>query len=175
MDWQQVENKGKKAKKAYDSGRLQGNVQAKAGKKQEQLRQVLPFHYSILSASHLFLFCFQYFDEKLPASDEVKDRLIERLKALITETQKNPEYTSSIQTIVDLVQKWYSKSQTVIQNAADGTKVEDDDQHAQEAYNQLKAILESFAGGKSLDGLINTASKVNMKSRLHFQHAHTEL
>jgi Family of unknown function (DUF5923) len=90
--------------------------------------------------------------------------VIECLKAIVYQTQRNPEYLKSIQTIVTLIQNWFGASKDLLKSTADGLKIKDENEHAKEAVAQFKSILERFAG-QSLDPVIDAASKVSLVLR----------
>jgi hypothetical protein len=107
---------------------------------------------------------YQFVDEKLSANEEAKDRLIERLKSIISHTQKNPDYRNSVQTVVTLIQNWFEASKSALKGVVDGSKIKDEDESAKEAMMQLKSILEIFAG-QSLDPVIDAASEVILSQK----------
>lgn len=101
----------------------------------------------------------QYFDEKLPAADEAKDKLINRLQQIVVQAQKNKSYHQAINTLMNIVKKYASKAQEALDETIDKSDVSDEDEKVQQAGRDLKQFVENLAG-KSMDPVIETSQKV---------------
>ncbi|KAJ9122286.1 hypothetical protein QFC22_001707 [Naganishia vaughanmartiniae] len=100
----------------------------------------------------------KYFDEKLPAADEAKDKLITRLQQIVLQAQKNKPYHQAIDTLVGIVKKYAHKAQDALDEAVEKSEVSDEDEKVQQAGRDLKKFVENLAG-KSMDGVISTSQK----------------
>ncbi|KAE8232503.1 hypothetical protein CF326_g2463 [Tilletia indica] len=98
-----------------------------------------------------------WIEEKTP--DDPKDAFIERLKRIVTSVQSNDEYHQAVTTIVQLVKKWGSIAVEKADQATDEVDVEGNE-HLHAALDNLRAIVETFANGKSLDPLLESVRKI---------------
>lgn len=105
----------------------------------------------------------QYLDEKLPAADEAKDKLITRLQQVVLHTQKNKAYHQAINTLINIVKKYASKAQDALDETIDKSNISDEDEKVQQAGRDLRKFVENLAG-KSMDGVIETSQKVSSLS-----------
>ncbi|KAK0524726.1 hypothetical protein OC835_005839 [Tilletia horrida] len=99
----------------------------------------------------------QWLTEKTP--EDGKDAFIERLKNIVVSIQSNDEYHDAVSTLVNLVKKWGSIAVDKANAAADEVDVESNE-HLDAALGNLRAIIETFANGKSLDPLIESVRKI---------------
>jgi hypothetical protein len=102
----------------------------------------------------------QYLDEKLPAADEAKDKLITRLQQVVLHTQKNKAYHQAINTLINIVKKYASKAQDALDETIEKSNISDEDEKVQQAGRDLRKFVENLAG-KSMDGVIETSQKVS--------------
>ncbi|KAJ9113527.1 hypothetical protein QFC20_001878 [Naganishia adeliensis] len=100
----------------------------------------------------------KYLDEKLPAADEAKDKLITRLQQVVLHTQKNKAYHQAINTLINIVKKYASKAQDALDETIDKSNISDEDEKVQQAGRDLRKFVENLAG-KSMDGVIETSQK----------------
>ncbi|CAD6960072.1 unnamed protein product [Tilletia controversa] len=96
-------------------------------------------------------------EEKTP--DDAKDAFVERVKKIIVSVQSNDEYHQAVTTIVQLVKKWGSIAVEKADAAKDEVDVEGNE-HLHAALDNLRSIIETFAGGKSLDPLLESVRKI---------------
>ncbi len=99
----------------------------------------------------------QWIDERSP--EDPKDELIERLKNTISSIQSRSEYTQAVDTIIDLVKKYGKTAHNAANDAVDQTDISQGQEHLEEAGEQFRKIVETFANGKSLDPLISSFRK----------------
>lgn len=95
----------------------------------------------------------------MPAADEAKDKLINRLQQIVVQAQKNKSYHQAINTLMNIVKKYASKAQEALDETIDKSDVSDEDEKVQQAGRDLKQFVENLAG-KSMDPVIETSQKV---------------
>lgn len=132
IDISNAKGKGKQLQQSVQSGKLQG------------------------SAKETFSKVRTYIDEKTP--DDAKDEMNEKLKKIVVEVQSNSAYQDSVDSIIEIVQKYAGKAQEAAEQAADKVDVQADDD-SKKAITELRAIVEAFTN-KPLDDLISAIQKV---------------
>ncbi|WWD04803.1 hypothetical protein V865_002874 [Kwoniella europaea PYCC6329] len=138
VDFQNLQNKGKKGLKGARTGKLQGEVRESIWDEVENVKQ--------------------YFDEKLPEGQQKKDELIGNLQKVITQAQSNPQYRRSLTTIVNLFKKYANKAEQALDETQKKSNVDDEDEKVQQAGRDLKAFVEKVSN-KSLDDVISASQK----------------
>ncbi|WWC88740.1 uncharacterized protein L201_003653 [Kwoniella dendrophila CBS 6074] len=138
VDFQNLRNRGKKQVKGARTGKLQGELRENLWDEIENVKQ--------------------YFDEKLPESEQKKDELIQNLQKVITQAQQNPQYKRSLTTIVNLFKKYAKKAENALDETQKKSNVNDEDEKVQQAGRDLKAFVEKISN-KSLDDVISASQK----------------
>jgi len=88
-------------------------------------------------------------------TQERRDYLIERVKSLVYEIQSHPQFEDSLDELVDLSKELAHRTSSAVGAVSDVTK-DAADQHnteLEQARTATRSLVESFAGGRSLDGL----------------------
>jgi hypothetical protein len=163
VDYGKLKEKGKEHAKHTVSGLYQAQAKEAAFDKAVDTVKVCRAPGSqklaLISSSPTSFPLPQYFDEKLPAADEAKDKLITRLQQIVLQAQKNKPYHQAIDTLVNIVKKYAHKAQDALDEAVEKSDVSDEDEKVQQAGRDLKKFVENLAG-KSMDGVISTSQKV---------------
>ncbi|GAN06581.1 conserved hypothetical protein [Mucor ambiguus] len=99
--------------------------------------------------------------EKVPK--EKQDELLRRLQNALAEVQQHPEYQNAISTLIHLIQVWSSRLTKVSSDVM--SKAKENDKPEQMSYREqsekeLKAILECWAQGASIDPLLHGVQDV---------------
>jgi uncharacterized protein Yka (UPF0111/DUF47 family) len=112
----------------------------------------------------------QWLDEKTP--DDVKEEFLERVKQVVDSVERDPDFKRALNGIYGIANKWTDIVQDVAAKAKEQTDVDIDTPEAEanenlrEAFQQLKSILETFAGRplepveKSVSELVEHAKKI---------------
>ncbi|CDZ97340.1 hypothetical protein [Phaffia rhodozyma] len=137
IDLEAQKKKGKKVAKGLASGRLQGKAQEQLGAQFEGLAE--------------------YFEDKLTGDQEVKDKLFEKLNAVVKDIQSKPEYQQAIDTILGLIKKYFAKAEQLVDQASQKASEEADQEPLQQSLGEGKLILETFASGESFDPVLDSA------------------
>ncbi|KAK4517613.1 regulatory particle non-ATPase [Mucor velutinosus] len=99
--------------------------------------------------------------EKVPK--EKQDELLRRLQDALTEVQQHPEYQDAISTLIHLIQVWSSRltkvSSDVMSKAKENDKPEQMN-YREQSEKELKAIIECWAQGASIDPLLHGVQDV---------------
>lgn len=162
VDYGKLKEKGKEHAKHTVSGLYQAQAKEAAFDKAVDTVKVCrpgSQKQALISSSPTSFPLPQYFDEKLPAADEAKDKLITRLQQIVLQAQKNKPYHQAIDTLVNIVKKYAHKAQDALDEAVEKSDVSDEDEKVQQAGRDLKKFVENLAG-KSMDGVISTSQKV---------------
>lgn len=88
-------------------------------------------------------------------TQERRDYLVDRLRSIVYEIQSHPEFESSLDELVDLSKEFAHRTTSAVGAVSNVTK-DAADQHSgdiQKARTATRSLVESFAGGRSLDGL----------------------
>jgi len=92
-------------------------------------------------------------------TEEQRDRLVNRFKNLMIETQSNPEYQSVLEDLINIISQINEQSQHVTGQVKETAKTQadaaTDKTDLQIAHENAKRLIENFANHKSLDPLIN--------------------
>ncbi|GAC96365.1 hypothetical protein PHSY_003945 [Pseudozyma hubeiensis SY62] len=105
----------------------------------------------------------KWVDEQTP--DDVKDAFLERVKQIVDSVERDPEFKSALNGLYSIANKWTDIVQDVAEKAKEQTDVDIDSPEAEanedmrEAFQQLKEILETFAG-RSLDPVQESVSNL---------------
>jgi hypothetical protein len=99
--------------------------------------------------------------ERIPK--EKRDELIRRLQSATAEVQKHPDYQDAINTLVQLIKVWSSRLTKVSEGIRSQAKENDRPEqmsYREEAERELKAIIECWAQGQSIDPLLHGVQNV---------------
>ncbi|KAG2230926.1 hypothetical protein BDF21DRAFT_358030 [Thamnidium elegans] len=99
--------------------------------------------------------------EKLPK--EKQDELLNRLRLSLAQVQKHPEYQGAIKTLIRLIKVWSTRVSQVSEEVRSHAKQGDraDQANARErSERELKAIIECWAQGNSIDPLLHGVQDV---------------
>lgn len=112
----------------------------------------------------------RWLDEQTP--DDAKDQFLERIKDVIDAVERDPDFKRALNGIYGIANKWTDIVQDVAERAKEQTDVDIDTPEAEanenlrEAFQQLKNILETFAGRelepveKAVTGLLEHAKQI---------------
>ncbi|KAG7570921.1 hypothetical protein FFLO_01119 [Filobasidium floriforme] len=140
LDYDKIKDKGKVHAKHTVSGLYQAQAKEEAFDKGVALKN--------------------YLDEKLPAADEAKDALINRMKDMISHAQTTPEYKESMDTLIHIAKKYMAKAQEAAEEVKDKSDASIDEDRVQQAGKDLKTFVERLAG-KSLDPVVEAGQKAS--------------
>ena len=102
-----------------------------------------------------------YYHEKMP--EERKKQTIWRLKKMILECQHHPDYSRSVETLLDLAEE-YGRYGRSMSEGGTGT-LQQTRARLQKAQDDLKTIIERFANGTSTDPLWDSVDSLFEASR----------
>jgi uncharacterized protein YpuA (DUF1002 family) len=74
---------------------------------------------------------------------------------LVTDIQKDPDYTDAINFLLDLLTKYISKAKELAQNTGSEAQRADPNTHLEKAMDLGHQILANYAGGNDLHGITN--------------------
>ncbi|KAL0083046.1 hypothetical protein J3Q64DRAFT_1850228 [Phycomyces blakesleeanus] len=104
----------------------------------------------------------QYARDKFPP--EKVDDIIRRLKVVLAEVQRNPDYQYAINTILRLFSTWSHRAMDMSQETAKTTagtgQTFRSDKNWSQAEQEIKTIIEAWAQGKSLDHLVHSVRDI---------------
>ncbi|KAF9534642.1 hypothetical protein CPB83DRAFT_755601 [Crepidotus variabilis] len=87
--------------------------------------------------------------------EERRDQFIFRGKKVIMECQKHDDYQESVRWLLGFVEEYASHGRTLAGAGKDHAGGITDDHNIKRATTELRIVLERFANGNSLDGIIN--------------------
>lgn len=162
LDYNNIKEKGKEHAKHTISGLYQAQAKEKAFDEAVELKHVSHKScllwqgavFRILTRSYPS----QYLDEKLPAADEAKDALINRMREMVNHAQKTPEYKESMNTLIHIAKKYMAKAQEAAEEVKESTNASIDEDRIAQAGKDLKTFAERLAG-KSLDPVVEAGQK----------------
>jgi len=97
-------------------------------------------------------------------TEEQRDRLVNRFKNLMIETQSKPEYQSVLEDLVDIISRLSDQSKEISGQAKEHAKGQvgeaADRSDIDIARENAKRLIENFAGRKSLDSLLNALKDI---------------
>ncbi|CAI2183236.1 12595_t:CDS:2 [Funneliformis geosporum] len=100
-------------------------------------------------------------------TEEQRDKLVERFKNVMIETQSRPEYQQALSNIINIVSCITQQSKEVSGHVANKTKTQvqesTDEESLQIAKQNAKDLIENFANRKSLDPLINALRELGSR------------
>jgi hypothetical protein len=100
-----------------------------------------------------------FFDEEFP--QERRDQFIWRMKKVVTECQSHPSYQEAISWFLSSIEAYFSQAKTVGTNQSNTAKgLFSNDPVLNQAWKELRVLLERFAGGRSLDGIFGAIEKL---------------
>lgn len=140
LDYNKISEKGKEHAKHTISGLYQAQAKESAFDKAVGLKN--------------------YLDEKLPAADEAKDTLMTRIREVIADAQKSPEYNESINTLIAIGKKYLHKAEEAVEEAKENSEVSVDEDKILQSGKDLRTFVERLAN-KSLDGVVAAGQKAS--------------
>ena len=94
---------------------------------------------------------------------EKQDELLRRLQDALAEVQQHPDYQDAISTLIQLIKVWSSRltkvSEGVMSKAKENDRPEQMD-YRDQSEKELKAIIECWAQGESIDPLLHGVQDV---------------
>jgi hypothetical protein len=93
--------------------------------------------------------------------EERREQFIYRLKKVIVECQKHTDYQESITWFINSLEKYFSHARNAAKTGQNAGSNLTDDPSLNLATTELRTLLERFANGKSLDGIINAAQRLS--------------
>ncbi|KAG9044478.1 hypothetical protein FS837_008096 [Tulasnella sp. UAMH 9824] len=109
------------------------------------------------------------------APDRIRETVLERIQSIIRQAQADPRFLQALQTMVDLVQRYYhvglqtalsasSAAEAAASSIVNDTQVEAEvdvniDPHLKEALLRLHSVLERFVGGR-MDTALHDVEKL---------------
>lgn len=100
----------------------------------------------------------QYADKKMP--QERREQIIYRLKKMIVEIQGHEDYSSAINTVLDLLERYSHHAANVASQTAGTVDGAHNDGSLQTAERDLKILVERFANSTSTDDLFDSLDEV---------------
>ena len=97
-----------------------------------------------------------YLKNKVPK--ERLDQTIYRLKKMVVEIQQHEDYLEAIDTFIDLAEEYAGHTKSVALDTHGEAKKTASDSNLQKAQTELKALLENFADGTSMDDMFDAAN-----------------
>ena len=97
----------------------------------------------------------EYLKERFP--QERRDQTIYRLKKMIVEIQQHEDYLEAIDTLISLAEEYAGHAKTVGKDTNREVHHSADDPNVQNAYHELKTLLENFADWTSMDDMFDAA------------------
>ncbi|KAI8972768.1 hypothetical protein BDB01DRAFT_900304 [Pilobolus umbonatus] len=104
--------------------------------------------------------------ERVP--EDKQHELVDRLRTVIGQVQQNPEYQSAIDTIIHLFKTWSSRLGSLTDEVKTKAQQNDNSQQQQfrtQAERETKALIETWAQGKSMDPLLHSIKSVQEDMR----------
>lgn len=100
----------------------------------------------------------QYADKKMP--QERRDQIVYRLKKMIVEIQGHEDYSSAINTVLDLLERYSHHAANLASQTAGTVDGAHNDSALQTAEQDLKILIERFANSTSSDDLFDSLDEV---------------
>lgn len=117
---------------------------------EERRDQVRSFHASVASFSSCSPIFLQY---------------IYRLKKVLVECQKHQDYQEALTWFLSALETYFSHGRTLANHHANKAGDVVEDPSLQRATSELRTLLERFANGKSVDGIIDAANALNQDAQ----------
>ena len=74
---------------------------------------------------------------------------------MVTDIQKDPDYTDAINYLLDLLAKYTQKAKETVRNASDEAQQAEPNTHLEKAMELGQRIVTNYAGGHDLSGITN--------------------
>lgn len=106
----------------------------------------------------------KFLDEEFP--QERRDQFIWRMKKVVTECQSHPNYQTSMTWFLDTLDNYFRSSKDA--SKSQGRNVEGvfgNDPVVQQAWDELRVLIERFANGRTLDGFFDAITKLRDDTR----------
>ncbi|KAL1744429.1 hypothetical protein HDZ31DRAFT_38713 [Schizophyllum fasciatum] len=98
-------------------------------------------------------------DEYFPP--ERRDQFIFRMKKVIIECQKHEDYQESLTWLLDVLKEYFEHGQNAsVQHKENVKQASSGDQALQQAWGELRTLLERFANGQSMSGIYDAIEKL---------------
>ncbi|TDL17822.1 hypothetical protein BD410DRAFT_793854 [Rickenella mellea] len=101
----------------------------------------------------------KYLKDEFP--QERRDQFIYRLKKVVVECQSHPSYQSSLSWFLSQLENYFAHTRQFANSSATQTSSFFSDPLLNQATSELRIILERFANGKSMQGMISAAQKLS--------------
>ncbi|CAG8625632.1 17243_t:CDS:10, partial [Acaulospora colombiana] len=100
-----------------------------------------------------------FFNEEFPK--ERKDQFIWRMKKVVVECQSHSAYQDAISWLLSTVEAYFKQAKGVSSNQGQTAKgLFGNDPVIQQAWSELRVLLERFAGGRSLDPVFDAVQNI---------------
>ncbi|WVQ82003.1 hypothetical protein IAT38_004130 [Cryptococcus sp. DSM 104549] len=148
-----------KANEAGDRAPIdsQEEGEAKARSKFAQLRDRVPDEHRERAADYIQKGK-NFFNEQLP--EERRDQFIYRLKKVVVECQGHKDYQEAITWLLDTLENYHGHAKTVGAKGVDSAGAVANDPAIGDSTLKFRVLLERFANGQSLDGVINALDQI---------------
>ncbi|RUP43364.1 hypothetical protein BC936DRAFT_137287, partial [Jimgerdemannia flammicorona] len=105
--------------------------------------------------------------DNIELSDEQRNVLIGRFKKILIEAHGSDEFQSALDDLVEIIRAIANHGEQVGQHVTQATQKvsERHGDHLTEAQNSARTLVEKFAGGKSLDGVIQAITDMGREVR----------
>ncbi|TRM64115.1 hypothetical protein BD626DRAFT_547830 [Schizophyllum amplum] len=97
-------------------------------------------------------------DEYFPP--ERRDQFIFRMKKVVIECQKHDDYQESLTWLLDVITEYFEHGQNVSGQHKENVKSATGDQGLQQAWSELRTLLERFANGQSMNGIFDSIERL---------------
>ncbi|CED82968.1 Protein of unknown function DUF4449 [Phaffia rhodozyma] len=99
-----------------------------------------------------------FLDEEFP--QERRDQFIYRMKKVVVECQKHNDYDEAISFFLDKAETYKGHTKSLTETGADSTGAVASDPSFQQAYGEMKTLLERFADGESMDRIVDAVNNL---------------
>jgi Family of unknown function (DUF5923) len=142
---------GSKKEQAKDT---QGQAKDELGRAQGQTEQTAKSQSGNINKHKTLAQTRAYLNEKFPA--ERRNQTVYRLKSMIVEIQQRQDYKDAINTLIGLAGDYASHTKSVVRDAYGEISRTAEESNLQKAEHELKALLENFADGTSMDDILES-------------------
>ncbi|KAF8301114.1 hypothetical protein DL93DRAFT_2122133 [Clavulina sp. PMI_390] len=94
----------------------------------------------------------QFLKDEFP--EERRDQYIYRLKKVLVDCQKHQDYQTALTWFLDAIETYFAHGRTLASHHANKASDVTEDPSLQRATSELRLLLERFANGASMDGMI---------------------
>jgi hypothetical protein len=104
-----------------------------------------------------------FLKEEFP--EERRDQYIYRLKKVLVECQKHQDYQEALTWFLGAIETYLGHGRTLASHHAGKAGEVTEDPALQQAGTELRTLLERFANGKSVDGILDAADQLNTDAK----------